>query len=147
MCWASMWLYVKGFTWNVDNTCLQFQPDLFCKGERFFYGCATADSCDIWSIVKRHSNVFPVPRKWGRAKSSEFQRHRTQVSHSICWRPRLSLTPCSLSAVWYTIILINVPLMPQNRQMNQTLYGTMRTVLLTARCDCRLLGNNDPSTG
>lgn len=38
---------------------------------------------------------------------------------------------CSLRAVWYSIILINVPLTPQNRLMNQALYGTIRTVLLT----------------
>ncbi len=45
-----------------------------------------------------------------------------------------SVTPsaCSLSAVWYCIILINAPLIPQKRLMNQTLYGTMRTSLLTA---------------
>lgn len=60
-----------------------------------------------------------------------------------------SVTPstCSLSAVWYTIILINVPLMPQNRLMNQTLYGTIQTALLTARRDWSLLGSNDPPTG
>lgn len=36
----------------------------------------------------------------------------------------------SLSAVWYGIILTNVPLTAQNRLMNQTLCGTARTALL-----------------
>lgn len=44
-----------------------------------------------------------------------------------------SVTPstCSLSAVWCSIILINVPLMPQNRLMNQRVYGTTQALLLT----------------
>lgn len=43
---------------------------------------------------------------------------------SNCWQTA-SVTPstCSLRAVWYSIILINVPFIPQHRLMNQTPCG------------------------
>lgn len=47
----------------------------------------------------------------------------------------VSVTPpaCSLSAAWYSIILINVQLIQLNGLMNQMLYDSIWTVLLTSR--------------
>lgn len=88
-------------------------------------------------------------RKCARVESNEFKRLTLSAEGQGClltliWQMG-SVTPssCSLRAVRYSIILINVPLIPQNRLMNQTLYcaiwAALLTVSVTAVCEVAMI--------